>query len=101
MNITLSLKPIYYKLIDKGLKTTEYRDLNEYYTKKLTKGDKVPEKGDTPDYKDIDTVTFLSGNAHDRPAMKFKVEKITLWPESKPSHYAIKLGERIKTKGEF
>ena len=101
MNITLSLKPVYYNLISKGLKTTEYRDLNEYYTKKLTKGDRIPGKGDTPDYKDITSVTFLSGNAHDRPAMTFKVENITLWPESAPTHYAIKLGERIKTKEIF
>ena len=98
MNITLALKPIYYKLIDKGLKTIEYREITEYYTQKLTKDNKAPENGKV-NFVDLDTVTFLSGSGHDRPAMKFKVEGLGLFPsKSHPTHYTIKLGERIKTK---
>ena len=95
MNITLSLKPVYYKLIEGGIKKTEYRLLNEYYSKRLVKDGKIPSKGDKPDYKDIDTVTFLSGGL---AAMTYKVKGIRLWPSSNPTHFAIDLGERIKTK---
>ena len=99
-NLRLALKPVYYDLIDKGLKKREYRNITEYYTRKLTRDGKAPEKGEAK-FIDLETVTFFCGNGHDRPAMTFKVEKLGLWPENSPTHYTIDLGERLHKKEEF
>lgn len=94
MNIKLALKAVYYDLIAKGLKTYEYRDITDYYIRRLTKDNKYT-PGEEPNYAPIDSVTFFCGKDPKRPAMTYEVKKIKLWPEGKnPTHFVLCLGKK-------
>lgn len=100
MNINLSLKSVYFDAINRGVKTTEYRDMTTYYIEKLV--DKTKYKGKTNEEiieelrkgaklypLPIRTVTFFNNGR----ILTKEVKGI----EVQPHHtvFAIKLGKRI------
>lgn len=100
MNINLSLKSVYFDAINRGVKTTEYRDMTTYYIEKLV--DKTKYKGKTNEEiieelrkgaklypLPIRTVTFFNNGR----ILTKEVKGI----EAQPHHtvFAIKLGKRI------
>ena len=116
--LKLVLKKKWYNMIASGEKKEEYRDLTEYWFKRImATGPFIPsyqaycyqmyrrKKGPYSEtYKGKnDIVTFYLGYAKDRPSMSFKIDSIVLgnvglpeWgaPE-KGEYFIIKLGERL------
>lgn len=93
-NLNLSILKQYYDQIKEGTKKIEYREIKDYYTKKLIVDGIVPGEGKIKAVH-FDTVTF-----HHRgdPPMKVKWEGLFLYPKGNPKWYAIKLGEIISPK---
>lgn len=101
--LNASLHLIWYNAIRKGTKTTEYRDMKEYWLKKLLKIEKYGNKslqeikegivsGDLPLHlQGWEAVRFHHGQ--DEP-ITYKIEEIKVY-ENHPT-FAIKLGKRIK-----
>ena len=101
MNVNASIKKVYLNMILKGTKTTEYRDMSEYWTKKLVevesyKGKTVQEVIDGLQQgklklkpRAIDTITFFCEGTRTR----YKVLGITTYVGHKL--FAIRLGEQI------
>lgn len=88
-NLNLSIYQQYYDEIKAGTKKVEYREIKDYYTKKLIVDGVVPGTGELK-AKHYDSVTFFTKNG-DR--MKVKWEGLFLYPRKNPKWYAIKLGE--------
>lgn len=100
MNINLSLKTIYFDAINRGVKTTEYRDMTAYYVEKLV--DKTKYKGKTNEEiieelrkgaklhpLPIESVTFFNNGR----VLRKEVKGIEVQPHH--TTFAIKLGKRI------
>ena len=90
MNLNLTLLPEYYKLIKSGTKTVEYRDITEYYAKRLIVGGEMPSKGKQIRAKHYDTVTFYCKGEE---PMKVEWGGLFLYPKKEPKYFAIKLGK--------
>ena len=107
-DLKLVLKKKWYDMIASGEKKEEYREIKQFWGKRLTY---LPaglylfsyRNGYTPvQFKEYDTVTFYLGYAKDRPSMSFKIESITIgkgkseWgAEPGKDYFVIKLGERL------
>ena len=92
MNLNVSIYREYYDQIP-GTKKFEYRELKDYYIKKLLVDGYEP--GKPIKAKHYDTITFYCKSA---PAMKVKWEGLFLYPKNNPKWFAIKLGEILETK---
>lgn len=104
-DLKLVLKKKWFAMIASGEKKEEYREIKDYWIKRLT---------DYPycsyffglnpfQFKHYDTVTFYLGYSANRPQMTFKVDGIVLgygrkeWgADLRKLYFVIKLGERIK-----
>ena len=89
MTLKLVLKRKWYDLIDKGVKTEEYREITLYWKRRIW--------GRRHNY-----VTFYLGYAKDRPSMTFEIASIKAgdgkeeWGVvSGRRYFVIKLGHRI------
>lgn len=100
MNINLSLKTIYFDAINRGVKTTEYRDMTTYYIEKLVDRTKYNGKTDEEIIEKlrngaklyplpIDSITFFNNGR----VLKKEVKGIEVQPHH--TTFAIKLGKRI------
>lgn len=105
--LDLILKKKWYDMIASGEKKEEYRELTDYWGRRLTT---IPNgmllfsyrNGYEPiPFKHFDDVNFHLGYAKDRPTMNLKVEGIEVregrpeWgAEPGKKYYVIKLGER-------
>ena len=94
--LKLVLKKKWYDLIDKGIKREEYREIKDYYTKRLFLKDTEPK------VKKFSYVTFYLGYHKNRPQMTFRIKLICVgkgrpeWgAEEEKEYYIIVLGERI------
>jgi len=90
--LILTLKTQWYNLIASGEKKEEYREIKDYWRKRLFQGDE-PIK--------YDRVVFYLGYSKGRPSMAFKIEDIHIGhgkPEwgAKPGeeYFVISLGNR-------
>ena len=107
MDLKLVLKKRWFDLIASGEKKEEYREIKQYWGKRLTN---LPDgtwwelltKNSKVCYKEFDSVTFYLGYQKDRPSMTFKVDGIEIgegkqeWgAEPGKEYFIIKLGERI------
>ena len=95
--LKLVLKKKWYDLIDKGIKREEYREIKDYYTKRLFLKDTEPK------VKKFSYVTFYLGYQKNRPSMIFRIKLIDVgigrpeWgAEEGKLCYIIVLGERIE-----
>ena len=100
----LPLKKKWFDMIVSGIKKEEYREINDYWTKRLveTEGNLI----DGFTFKQYDFIEFTLGypaadNTDARARFKFAgIEKTTGCPEwgAEPGkrYYVIKIGERIK-----
>lgn len=88
-NLNLSIYQQYFNEIKAGTKKVEYREIKDYYTKKLIVGGVAPGTGELKAVH-FDTVSFYT-KAGDR--MKVKWEGLFLYPSKNPKWYAIKLGD--------
>ena len=100
----LPLKKKWFDMIVSGIKKEEYREINDYWTKRLvkTEGNLIDDFA----FKQFDYVEFTLGypsadNADARVRFKFEgIEKNTgriEWgAESGKKYYVIRIGERIK-----
>ena len=101
-DLKLVLKRKWFEMISSGEKKEEYREIKDYWIKRLTNSgchylfglEQVP-------YKHYDTVTFYLGYSANRSKMTFKVDEIILgygrrdWgAESGKLYFVIKLGDR-------
>jgi len=101
MNINASIKQQYLDLILRGAKTTEYRDMSEYWTKKLV---------DLDQYKGKDVQNVIEGLQTGKLLLHRKpITQITFWCNNNKvaykvldiviykGHkiYAIKLGSKV------
>lgn len=84
----LTLKKQWFDLINNGVKIEEYREIKDYWTKRL-------------ENKHYDEVIFRHGYAKDAPVMSFEIRKIEInigkeeWgAEKNKKYYVIYLGER-------
>ena len=106
--LQLVLKKKWYDMIASGEKKEEYREIKQYWGKRLT---------DLPDglylfsyrlgytkvpFKEFDNVTFYLGYAKDRTCMSFTIESITIgkgrpeWgADPDKEYFIIKLGNRL------
>ena len=89
MTLRLVLKRKWYDLIDKGVKTEEYREITLYWKRRIW--------GRRHNY-----VTFYLGYAKDRPSMTFEIESIKAGAGKEEwgavpgcRYFVIKLGRRI------
>jgi len=88
--LSLVLKGKWFRMIESGIKTEEYRNITNYWQKRLSKYT-------------FDAVVFYHGYSKGRPEMTFRIESIihgdfgkTEWgAESCTRYFVIKLGERI------
>lgn len=85
----LTLKKQWFDLIDKGIKTEEYREVKQYWIKRL-------------EGRSYDIVEFRNGYQKDAPKMSFKIRDITKstgnieWGAVKDVvYFVIKLGEKL------
>ncbi len=85
----LTLKKQWFDLINNGIKTEEYREIKDYWQKRL-------------ENKCYDEVIFRHGYAKDAPVMSFIIDDITIkegreeWGALKgQKYYVISLGKRI------
>lgn len=98
ITLKLVLKKKWYDLIDKGIKREEYREIKDYYTKRLFLKDTEPKVSK------FGYVTFYLGykKKEIRPQMTFRIKLICVgkgrpeWgAEEGKLYYIIVLGERI------
>ena len=117
-DLKLVLKKEFYDLIESGVKTEEYREITDYWKKRICKNWDDYHPGHYCMYggccleicgfrhkhiaHDFDAVTFYLGYAKDRPSMTFRVDDIIIGkglPElgavPGQDYFIIKLGERI------
>ena len=95
-SLKLVLKKKWYNLIARGIKREEYREIKDYYTKRLFL------KGTGPKVLKFNYVTFYLGYHKNRPSMTFRIKKVVV-DEGRPEwgavegqkYYVIVLGERI------
>lgn len=87
--LKLVLKRKWFELIEQGIKGEEYRDITDYWEKRLMN-------------KEYDIVTFYLGYSKNRPQMSFFIDLITKgygeeeWgAEVDKCYYIIVLGKRI------
>lgn len=88
----------YYDMIDSGEKLEEYRNLTQFYRRRLETGWSEPYLR----WRKYDVITFYRGYAKDRKTMSFKYGGCRVgtgqekWG-AKPGkeYYVIKLGERL------
>ena len=90
-NLNLSIYKQYFDQIRNGTKKVEYREIKDYYTKKLIVGGVQPGKGKIQAHH-FDTVTFHCNGEH----MKVEWKGLYLYPKGNPKWYAIRLGEISK-----
>ena len=97
ITLKLVLKKKWYDLIEKGIKREEYREIKDYYTKRLFL------KGTEPKVRKFSYVTFYLGYQKNRPQMTFRIKSICVgkgrpeWgAEEGKLYYIIVLGERIE-----
>lgn len=90
--LRLNLKAKWYEMIESGEKQEEYREIKEYWTKRLSN-------------KEYDIVEFVYG--YTRRTMMFHIKSIDIatgkeeWgAEKDEKYYVIKLGNRIKRAKE-
>lgn len=100
--INMALKKVWYDAIDKGVKTTEYRDMTDYWMGKLLDMKKYKgktfrevrrglEKGELKVFPaDWTHVRFH----HDKDNMTFAIDKLVCY--NGHTTFAIKLGDRLK-----
>ena len=106
--LDLVLKEKWYRMIESGEKTEEYREIKPYWIRRLTelKLDFLPfsyRNGyQTIPFKDYDKVIFHLGYSKDRPSMTFALDKITInkgkleWgAEEGKLYFVIHLGPRL------
>lgn len=92
----LSLKSEWYNMIESGIKKEEYREIKDFWTKRLV--DKSTYSVDDIKYKKYDVVCFSYG--YTKRKMYYKIKSIGMgigkeeWGASKYPVYIIKLGER-------
>lgn len=97
----LILKDKWYDMIDSGKKKEEYREMKDYWYKRLTN---FFECGPVPhQFKHFDVVQFRRGYAADAPVMRFEIKTMTEglprpeWSDGmKDNHFIIHLGKRLK-----
>ena len=94
-NLNVSIYREYYDQIKDGTKKFEYREITDYYIRKLLVNGY--EKGKPIQARHYDTITFFCKTA---PAMKVKWEGLFLYPKKDPKYFAIKLGDVLEIKGE-
>lgn len=94
-NFNVAILKQYYDQIKAGTKKIEYRQINEYYTKKLIVDGIMPGEGKLK-AKHYDTITFYHKGD---PPMVVRWEGLFLYPRKNPKWYAIKLGDIISPKG--
>lgn len=91
----LPLKAKWYKMIESGVKTEEYRELKEYWVKRLTR---VNRHGYI-EFANYTHVKFYYG--YTMRTMTFKIKSITIgagnqdWGAPREDVFIIKLGERL------
>ena len=91
-NLRLNLKAVWYNLIESGEKKEEYREIKDYWTKRLTQEDGT--------FVEYDTITFVYG--YTKREMTFKCTGIRVgqgnpaWgaPED-DDVYIISIGEKL------
>ena len=106
--LKLVLKKKWYDMIASGEKTEEYREIKQYWGKRLTDlpgGDYLFSYRNgyqSVPFKTFDKVVFYLGYDKDRPSMTFKIKEITIgkgrpeWgAENDKEYYIIKLKERL------
>ena len=98
--LKLVLKKKWYDMIASGEKTEEYRELTEYWEKRLWE---YANWGDACWAKEFDIVTFYLGYAKNRPSMSFYWLGTDIghgraeWgAEQGKDYFVIKLGERYE-----
>lgn len=101
----LSLKKHWFELITSGEKLEEYREINDYWTKRLVVAGEDNLLGDGIEYADFDYIEFTLGypKAEDterRATFRFKgISRAGGRPEwgAEPGkvYYVIKIGERV------
>lgn len=100
ITIHLSLKTPYFDAINRGTKTTEYRDFTPYYVEKFVDASKYPQmstedimehlrKGGKLYPKNIDAITFQNNQR----VLTMRVKEIVVLDHH--TTFAIKLGKRI------
>lgn len=87
-NFNVSILKVYYDQIKEGTKTIEYREIKDYYTRKLIVDGIAPGNGILK-AKHFDTITFYCKG--EKP-MKVEWKGLFLYPSKNPKWYAIKLG---------
>lgn len=90
--LDLVLKEKWYRMIESGVKTEEYREIKPFWEKRMQ---------NCRD-RHYDKVTFHLGYAKDRPSMTFALDKITInkgkpeWgAEEGKLYFVIHLGKRL------
>lgn len=92
-NLNVTIYREYYDQIKAGTKKFEYRDIKDYYIKKLLVGGYEP--GKPIKAKHYDTITFYCKTA---PPMKVEYEGLFLYPKKSPKYFAIKLGKILSNE---
>lgn len=100
----LTLKKKWFDMIASGEKTEEYRDISEFWIKRLTNHFKAfPHGIHHVDWKDYDEVLFANGGHFGNvPKQQFVIDDLEI-REGKPEwgaepgkkYFVIKLGERV------
>lgn len=101
-NLNLTLNKKWFDMIASGEKKEEYREIKDYWTKRLTNQNSLFDNGEI---KHFDTVTFKNGYSPFSPMMSFEVKEIVI-AEGKPEwgaekgakYYVIRLGEKCICK---
>ena len=90
-NLRLNLKAVWYNLIESGEKKEEYREIKDYWTKRLTQEDGT--------FVGYDTITFVYG--YTKKEMTFKCAGIRVgkgnpaWGAPEDDVYIISIGEKL------
>ena len=94
--LNLTLKKKWFDMILSGEKTTEYREVKQYWIDRI---------GDATKIINFDTVTFINGYGDSRPRIVLKLKSITMgtgkkeWgAEPNTYYFCIDLGEIIETR---
>lgn len=66
----LTLKKKWFDLIASGSKIIEYREINDYWRRRLI--DNIYVAGATPDFKDFDEIHFRNGYRKEAPFMRVR-----------------------------
>lgn len=99
-NINMALKSVYFDSINRGTKTTEYRDMTDYYIDKLVdkshyegmSNEEIKQhliKGGRLYWVKYDTITFHNNGR----VLKMRINDIAVYEHH--NTFAIKLGKRI------